>query len=208
MRNNTMKEYIAEHAVATALLAGVAVFLLANYVISGLAGWPPLVGAAGGAVAFVGTLIGVYVLTRNIVDAYTLQVAPKEEAVYGLLHEIEANLKQIQNRNTVAVLQRICKHSRDLVIRTRKSQPANLLSAVTVLENWLKMVRDLDQQYVDVQDHPEYQDNPEGRMTKANTALESFDLFLLNSIKTIEKGDQVQFDVATSMLDSTKFNIV
>lgn len=202
-----MKRIIAENAVVVALVAGAIMFLVANFAMSS-AGWQQPFGALGGAIAFLVTVIGAYAFTRNIVDAYTLQVAAKQEVVTGLLQEIESYFNRIQNKNAVDCLRRIDKHSFDLIDRTRQSQPNNLLSAVTVLENWLKLVRDLDKQYVDVEQHPEYQDNPETRLSNANAALESFDLFLLNSIKAIEKGDNVQFDIATKMLDSAKFHIV
>jgi len=203
-----MKRIIAEHAVFISLVAGAIMFIVANFVISGLAGWSPLIGVLGGAIAFVLTVIGMYAFARNIIDAYTLQIAAKQEVVMRLLQEVESYFKRIRNQDAVDCLRRIDKHSFDLIERTRESQPNNLLSAVTVLENWLKMVCDLDKQYVDVEQHPEYQDNPQARLTNANAALESFDLFLLNSIKAIEKGDNVQFDIATKMLDSAKFNIV
>lgn len=203
-----MKQKIARHAVFVALFAGVIVFLAANFVITSLAAWPPLVGALGGAVAFVVTVVGAYAFVRNIVDAYTLQVAAKQEVVNGLLLQLEGYYKLIHSNMAVDKLRQIDIHAVDLIKRTGESQPNNLLSALTVLENWLRLVLTLNKQYVDVEQHPEYQDNPEARLTKADQALASFDLFLLNSIKTIEKGDSVQFDVATSMLDSTKFNIV
>jgi hypothetical protein len=203
-----MKRIIAEHAVFISLAFGAVLFLVAYFVISGLASWPPLVGALGAAIAFVITVIGTFAFTRNIVDAYTLQVAAKQQVVMGLLQKMESYYTRIKNKNAVDCLRRIDKHSFDLIERTRESQPNNLLSAITVLENWLKLVCDLNKQYVDVEQHPEYQDNPEARLTNANAALESFDLFLLNSIKAIEKGDNVQFDLATKMLDSAKFHIV
>jgi hypothetical protein len=202
-----MKQMIAEHAVAVALAAGAAVFVLANYMFGTVYNWPQPFGAVAGAIAFVITVMGVYGISRNIVDAYTLQVAAKQEVVMRLMREMESYFTRIQNKNAVDCLRRIDKHSFDLIQRTRQSQPNNLLSAVTVLENWLKVVCDLNEQYVDVEQHPEYQDNADARLAKANAALESFDLFLLNSIKAIEKGDNVQFDVATNMLDSAKFNI-
>jgi len=203
-----MKRLIAEHAVFISLVAGAIIFLVAYLFISNLAGWGPLIGALGAAIAFVIAVIGTYAFTRNVVDAYTLQAAVKQAAVMQLLQEMESYYKRIQNKNALDCLRRIDRHSFDLIDRTRESQPNNLLSALTVLQNWLKLVCDLNKQYVDVEQHPEYQDNPEARLANANAALESFDLFLLNSIKAIEKGDSVQFDIATRMLDSAKFHIV
>lgn len=199
---------LSTRSVETSLAFGSLFFLITFVVCKYLANWDDLPAAGISATFFVLSSIGAFMIVNNIVDAYTMEIALKLQTVDERVDNVQAQIDKIDDSEFRILLRQICEHTNDLIMRTRENQPNSLSSVLTVLSNWLVTIDNGLKQYVDVQNNPVYHDNPIERLTKARQAFESFDSFLINSIRSLEKGDNVAFDVAVQMLDASRFSIV
>jgi hypothetical protein len=207
--NMDLKQKIAQNAWLIALLAGAIVFGIAYNLLTGQAGWAWGAALLAAAILFVAVAAGVWLIANNVVDAYSLAAADDAQNVYRLIARIRQAQRQIQDRSLASALGDICKHTTDLVAYTRQKQPNNLLSCCTVLEKWLDMIVNTTlSQVLDLQAHPEYHKDSATSLAKAQQGFDGFNAFLLNSIKTITDGDNMEFENAAKMLDASRFIFV
>ena len=203
-----IKIILVQHSISLALGAGTLLFIGAFLLTSRYANWPILLAAGFATAAFVLGTAGVYVIANNIADAYALEVSIKGRALYDQISRVRDFVKQVRGRDIAENLNGICAHAADLVARTRKQQPDKLLSVTSGLLDWFQTLLTALDQYVDVQDHPGYHNEPAKKLAQGIQAFASFDKFLVNSIKTLEQGDNLDFEVAAKMLDATRFSII
>lgn len=207
MNHDDLKSKIASFAWLIAIVVGAVVFVIAYNIVRGTGrDWPLSLGIA--AVLFLVSAIASWLLASNVVDAYTLDAADIRTQVFATLRSIRTEVRKVKHQPTVLLVQKLCSDCEALIERTRVKQPNNYLSTVQILEKLLPKVLDPGlSEYLDAQDNPQFNDNPDGEMRSARSAFTTFDDFLIRSIKTIEKGHNVDFDVAMSILESTKHNL-
>jgi len=207
--SNDLKQKIAQNAWLIAILSGVVVFFLTNYVTTSLAGWSWLLGLIISIALFIVFAIGVWLVANNVVDAYTLDAADDAQAVYRLVAEIRAKQGQVQDATLKAALASICKHTEDLISYTQRKQPSNLLSCCVVLKKWLELIVNTTLvQVLDIQARPEYHKGAQTSIANAQKGFDGFDTFLVNSIQTIADGSNMEFENAAKMLDASRYNVV
>ena len=207
--SSDLKQKIAQNAWLIAILSGVFVFFLANYVTTSLAGWSWSLGLVISIVLFIVFTVGVWLVANNVVDAYTLDAADDAQAVYRLVAEIRAKQGQVQDATLKTALVSICKHTEDLVSYTRRKQPSNLLSCCVVLKKWLELIVNTTLvQVLDIQARPEYHKDAQTSLANAQKGFDGFDTFLVNSIQTIADGSNMEFENAAKMLDASRYNVV
>ncbi len=150
-----------------------------------------------------------YIIANNVINAYTLETTEKERHIYQQLSKIRAQLPGIRDSEVTRLLEGVCEYTPELINRIRESQPKNLLSSLTVIEKWIDIAVDQGlSQYVDIQDNPSFVENPHEKLREGRDAFESLNTFLLNSIRTVKRGDVIAFNVAMDLLESTRFDIV
>ncbi|MGC1378475.1 MAG: hypothetical protein WA821_19745 [Anaerolineales bacterium] len=207
--SNDLKQKIAQNAWLIAILSGTLVFLLSYFVTTGLAGWSWSLGLIVAVVLFTLFAAGTWLVANNVVDAYTLDAADDVQNVYRLVAQIRATQGQIQDKALKAVLANICKHTQDLVAYTKRKQPSNLLSCCVVLKKWLELIVNTTLvQIQDIQARPEYHKDAQASLANAQKGFDGFDTFLVNSIKTIADGSNMEFENAAKMLDASRYNVV
>lgn len=207
--SNDLKQKIAQNAWLIAILSGVVVFFLTNYVTTSVAGWSWSLGLIISVAMFIVFAVGVWLLANNVVDAYTLDAADDAQAVYRLVAQIRSQQGQIKDASLKARLTSICKHTEDLVAYTQRKQPSNLLSCCTVLKKWLELIVNTTLvQVLDIQARPEYHKDAQTSLANAQKGFDGFDTFLVNSIQTIADGSNMEFENAAKMLDASRYNVV
>jgi len=204
------KHFVGRNAVPITLIAAAIGFLSGYGVTTKLAGWTMMPALGVSVLMFIMVGGGVFAIATNIVSAYTLEAAMYEQQVIGFINRMRSFSRSIKNVS----FRKEVEHSGELILtlieRTREGQPNNLYSCVLLLAKWLdETALKILPQYLDMQDHPEFQDNARDRMQKAEQAFETFNQgFLIANIKLIESGQNMAFDVAVQMMEASKHDRV
>jgi hypothetical protein len=203
-----LKQVIKQYSVAFALGIGIIFFLLTFMMLTRIANWMFWLSVGVAAIAFLVVTFAGYIFANNIVDTYTFEVARNEPGIYRNLRIIQSKIGNIKDRAVVQTLSDICKNTPALLDRTKKNQPNDMLSAVTMINQWLETLTGTLDQYIDVQDNPNFHESPGVRLEKAKNAFIGVNAMFLNSIRLLEKGENVKFDVALKMMDASRYQIV
>ena len=199
------------YATPIALLSGTGVFVLAFLVFRGTH-LSPLLAIAIAAVLFVIVTAAVWFVVdgrsskQAQLDAYQLEAEMKARAALAQVNAVKGYVGQIKNLQDAQLLRQTCDDAVQLFDRIRSGNPNSLESSATIMLEHLKALQGMLQQYVDIQDHPRFHDNPAEKLAQAQQSIAGFDQFLVNSIRLIEKGENVTFEVDLKQLDATRFD--
>ena len=202
---------LTRYAIPIALLTGTGVFILAFLVLRGTH-LSPLVAIIIPAVLFVIVTAVVWFVVdgrtskQAQLDAYRLEAEAKAHAALAQVSTIRKFVGQIKSPQVAQLLTQTCDDAVQLFDRIRSGNPNSLTSSATIMLEHLKALQGMLQQYVDIQDHPRFHDNGAEKLAQAQQAIAGFDQFLVNSIRLIEKGENVTFEVDLKQLDATRFD--
>src|SRR5262249_663330 len=124
------------------------------------------------------------------------------------LKEIGSYKGKIKDQATAELVQQIGVDTRALFDRVRERSPNTMQSTVVIVSGHLDSIAAVARQYVDIQDNPRYHDNAEQLLRDGSAALKSFEEFLLNSIKLIERGDTLGYTTTLKQLEATRYAVI
>ncbi|MBA3945092.1 MAG: hypothetical protein H0X37_11085 [Herpetosiphonaceae bacterium] len=198
-------------AVPVALLGGVAVFG-ATFLVLRSANWSLVISLLVASVLFLLAATGVWLMvdtrsTRQVeFDVYSAEAELKVRAVLKQLSEIRRHAATIVAPQTKQLIEQECADTEVLITRIRERNSNALLSTATILQGHIANLVVVIDQYVDIQQHPRYFDAPDEKLRQGEAAIAGFADFLVKSIKLVERGDTLGYDVALKMLEATKYS--
>lgn len=199
-----IKAWISRYALPLAWTTGAIVFLL-GFALASSANWSAVASFGVAVLLFIGGVAGVYIVASNIIDARTRDIVQNKQDIDRRLAIVTRQVESIHDADIVQRVMRISSHLEDLVALTEQSEPVAMATVVSTLNKWLEILERTVNQYVSMQDSPQYYENA-ARRQEAGEAFEAFDQFLLQSIRALKRGDEIDFDASLHMLESTRIN--
>ncbi|MBE3558508.1 MAG: 5-bromo-4-chloroindolyl phosphate hydrolysis family protein [Ktedonobacteraceae bacterium] len=201
---------ISRYAIPIALGAGVVVFVIA-FLLLGQAHWSPLVTLIAATVLFLLTALGTWFVVdsrsaRQVeFDAYALEAGQKVHETRQKIEQIRRYVAQIKAPQTAVHVRQICADAEALLIRLQEKNPNTLLSSATELSGVLDELALLLDKYVDMQNYPRYYEDAPLKLQEGQAAIAAFEEFVVNSVRLVEQGETLRYDVARKMLEAKKF---
>ncbi|QQG42162.1 MAG: hypothetical protein HYV90_02500 [Candidatus Woesebacteria bacterium] len=206
--SDDFKEKVAANAGIIAIVSATIMFLISYLVLSNVTQGNWLKSLVVAAVFFGVTVLGVWLMASQVVDAYTLDAADNIGDVNNQLKRLRGYAMEIKDPAVKAILGKISKDTVALVKFTRRHQPSSLLSCATVLEAWFEMIIKNAAKCAEVGQETDYFKNQSAIYKTALKGFEGFDQFLINSINLITAGSDPEFEANSKMLDASRFNLI
>jgi len=102
-------------------------------------------------------------------------------------------------------LNEMCNDTEELLRRIQKHHSSDLLSSATTLDGYITRMLPLVEKYVDIEDYARYYEDPYQKLQEIQEGFQSFDGYLVNSIKLINQGQNLVLDVDLKMLEAARY---
>lgn len=201
---------IARYATWIALGIGVAIFLVAYYLLTSV-GWSLWIALGIAAIVSLCTSGASWLLLDRRserearFDTYLDEAEQKVRLVQLKLRQINVFAAQIRHQATATLLGQICHDVDQLITRVRAKNAAELLSSTERIDNYLQQVVSVTEKYVDIEAYPRYYKDPAVKRELIQQGLQSFDEYIVASTIALEDGDTFALDVDVQMLDAAKY---
>lgn len=202
---------LARFAIFIALLGGAITFVIAFFLLQ-RANWPLVTALLISLVLFVVATVGIWLMAdsrshREVeMDVYALQAQQKAREVLRQVQQVRSMLQRIQNYQAKAILQEMCNDVEELLRRIQKHHASDLLSSATTLDGYIFRMLPLVEKYVDIEGYARYYENPQQKLQEIQEGFQSFDGYLVNSIKLINQGQNLVLDVDLKMLEAARYS--
>ena len=201
---------LARFALFIALGGGVITFVIAFFLLRS-ANWSSVTALLISLILFVLATVGIWLLTdsrstRQVeIDAYTLQARQEASEVLRQVQQVQLQLSRIQNYQTRTMLHEMCKDVEELLHRIQRYTPSDMLSSATTLSGYISRMQPLVEKYSDIEGSPRYYENPSQKLQEIQQGFQSFDGYLVDSIKLINHGQNLVLDVDLHMLEAAQY---
>ncbi len=201
---------LTRFAIFIALGGGAIIFVIAFLLLQS-AHWSVVAALLISLVLFALATVGIWLLadsrsTRQVeMDAYTLQAEQKSSTVLRQVQQVRSLLQRIHNSQAKALLNEMCSDVEELLRRIQKHHSSDLLSSATTLDGYIVRMLPLIEKYIDIEGYARYYENPSQKLQEIQEGFQSFDGYLVNSIKLINQGQNLILDVDLKMLEAAQY---
>lgn len=166
-------------------------------------------GAKMGTIALAPTAMVPIALIQRFADkGNTTEVSRRKHRILdqaALLTNLSSQSRSTTVQNLVV---QIGNEIRTLMARIEERSPVSLLSSTgNILAN-LDRVETIIKQYLDVEQNPQYHDNPKAQLEQYERGLAAFEQQLFKSIRLLEGAENVTVDVAVKQLQAAEYRTI
>jgi hypothetical protein len=201
---------LTRFAIFIALGGGAITFVVAFFLLQ-RANWPVVTALLISLVLFALATVGIWLMAdsrsaRQVeMDAYALQAEQKAHAVLEQVQQVRSLLQRIQNYQSRTTLNEMCNDVEELLRRIQKHYASDLLSSATTLDGYIIRMLPLIEKYIDIEGYARYYESPQQKLQEIQEGFQSFDNYLVNSIKLINQGQNLVLDVDLKMLEAARY---